>query len=536
MKTIPLFIVAFAPAIFAATYYASPNGAADAACTADNPGSIAAALALTAGADSWETGDTVVFQDGRYAIPTAGHKVTYSVDKPFLTLRSASEDPTQTLFIGGYTNAPGSAFKITGPARVEGIAFTNFASCNSGFVMTCVSTENGGVTVSNCLFQNNLGYTAGSTKSRYAAGYGGDYIDCRFVANTNNEYSLGGACIARGSACGCTFLRNRANQGGAIIDTCATNCLFEGNHAAYTLAAGGAALFTKGVRGSLVNCAFLTNSCAGQGGAVAGIGDCFAENCVFIGNSGPKVGGALQGFSSANCRFEGNAGGGGGGGIISGGSHTNAVIVGNSAYQGLASGTYFDSLIVSNSGYYCFHTFSAIRCRIEGNTSDYHHFYSVGRLVDCLVVSNTVSRDRPFSAPVAVNCTFVGNKVGKSFFAVSGGATTNCLFYGNMANASAGDLAGGTHVAALYQGAKAAATLERGCRQISEPPFEGARRPEAFYMPARRSPAVDTGVAVDFGMDGDRDFYGRRRLNGTALDIGCAERWPLHPATLIRLQ
>ncbi len=515
----------------AATYYASPNGAADATCTADDPGSIAAALALAVGADSWENGDTIVFQDGRYAIPTTGYaKFAYTVDKPFLTLRSASGKPEQVLLVGGNTNAPGAALNITGPARIEGLSFTNFVASRSGFVMTCNSSDDGGVMVSNCVFQNNLG-VANSTKHRAGMVYGGTYLDCRFLYNTNQDYTFGGGAIAYGTAVDCTFIGNSANRGGALYGTSATNCLFQDNYASYNGAIGGGAVYLP-TGGSLVDCTFYTNAAYAYGGAAQASGDCLAENCTFIGNISSKPGAALCNISSVNCRFVGNKGGGSGGGVVGGGGHTNAIVIGNTAYQGVLSGTYVDSLIISNNSYHVFNGFSAIRCRIEGNTSDYALFASAGRLVDCLLISNAVSRARPFLAAPCINCTFVGNKVGGTLGVVSGSVTTNCLFYGNRSP----DMTGGTHFAALYQNASSGAVLSNGCQRITDCPFAGASRPDAPYQPLRKSSAIDAGIAIDSAEVLEADFYGRGRVNGLAIDIGCAERWPLYPATHLELR
>lgn len=528
-RVISLFTIFAVGLSFAGNvYYASPDGADDAACTADAPGSIAAALALTEGGESWDDGDTIIFEDGEYFFPTKNHAVTYTIDKPFLTLRSDAGNPERTLFVGGYTNSPGMAFSITGPTLIEGITFTNFASCKSGIVLNCTATDAGGVTVSNCLFVNNYGYTYGSTKSRYGAAVGGAYYDCSFMNNTNDAYALGGAGIISGVAVNCKFLHNYSNQGAAIMNTSATNCFFYGNKSTYTGASGGAAYFTT--TGKLYRCSFIANSALGNGGAVSASANVFAENCDFICNTNSKVGAAIVGVSTLNCRFEGNKGSSSG--IISGGSHTNAVAIGNSGYQGLFSGEFYDCYFGTNTGYYIFTSFKGYRCHIDNNKSDYSTFNSGGPLINCLITTNNQVRDRAFCNLTSINCTYVGNVPNLGNGVMSGGVSTNCIFWGSNKN----DLAGGTHNAAYYGKASTKAIVTNQCVVLTEAPFVFDGNPDAPYTPKLKSPVVNSGIPVDSEILLEKDFYGRGRIRNGVIDVGCAERWPRYLPSVLRLR
>lgn len=510
-------------------YYVSPDGTDDAACTYDNPGSISAALALAEGGESWEDGDTIIFREGKYSIPTKGQKVTYTINKPFLTLRSENNSPERTIIVGGYTNSPGRGFDITGPVFIGGIAFTNFASCYSGIVLNCKESDEGRATVSNCVFVNNLGYTYSSSKSRYGTAIGGAYYDCSFMNNTNDAYSQGGAGIISGVAVNCKFLHNHSNQGAAIMNTSATNCFFYGNKSTYTGASGGAAYFST--TGKLYRCSFIANSAAGNGGAVCASVNVFAENCDFICNTNSKAGGAIAGVSTLNCRFEGNKGSSSGG-IISGGSHTNAVAIGNSGYQGLFSGEYYDCYLGTNTGYYIFTNFKGYRCHIDNNKSDYSTFYTGGPLINCLITTNNMGRDRPFCGFTSINCTYVGNVPNLSYGAMSGGVSTNCIFWGSNKN----DLTGGTHNAAYYGKASTKAIVTNQCVVLTEAPFVYDGNPEAPYTPKLKSPVVNSGIPVDSEILLEKDFYGRGRIRNGVIDVGCAERYPRYLPSVMKVR
>lgn len=510
-------------------YYVSPDGTDDAACTYDNPGSISAALALAEGGESWEDGDTIIFKEGKYSIPTKGQAVTYTINKPFLTLRSENNSPERTIVVGGYTNSPGRGFDITGPVFIGGIAFTNFASCYSGIVLNCKKSDEGGATVSNCVFVNNLGYTYGSSKSRHGTAIGGAYYDCSFMNNTNDAYNLGGAGIISGVAVNCKFLHNRSNWGAAIMNTSATNCFFYGNSTTYTGASGGAACFTT--TGKLYRCSFIANSSLGTGGAAYASGDVFAENCIFTCNTNSKAGAAIAGVSTLNCRFEGNRGSSSGG-IISGGSHTNAIAVGNIGYQGLFSGEYYDCYLGTNTGYYIFTNFKGYRCHIDSNSSQHTTFSSGGPLINCLITTNIMSKDRGFCSLTSINCTYVGNVPNLSYGAMSGGVSTNCIFWGSNKN----DLAGGTHNAAYYGKASANAIVTNQCAVLTEAPFVYDGNPDAPYTPKLKSPVVNSGIPVDSEILLEKDFYGRGRIRNGVIDVGCAERYPRYLPSVMKVR
>ena len=88
----------------AATWYASPTGTADAACTAEEPGTIQAAFNKAAKGSSWETADEVVLLAGvyDYSDPVWSGKNCVEVPKSrdYITIRSASGNPADAVLLG----------------------------------------------------------------------------------------------------------------------------------------------------------------------------------------------------------------------------------------------------------------------------------------------------------------------------------------------------------------------------------------------------------------------------------------------------
>ncbi len=58
-KRIIMVLASFPLCVVATTWYASPTGADNAACTEDDPGTISRAIALSSSGTSWEDGDTI---------------------------------------------------------------------------------------------------------------------------------------------------------------------------------------------------------------------------------------------------------------------------------------------------------------------------------------------------------------------------------------------------------------------------------------------------------------------------------------------
>ena len=184
---------------------------------------------------------------------------------------------------------------------------------SSGIMQDCVCGGNranwGGagsyVTATRCAFYGNVCGLVGGAMSNSKA------IDCLFEANEAGGKG-GGALYGDNpyEVRGCTFLGNAAKgangAGGAILNPHAvSNCTFRGNSAVK----GGAlsdVRTTAAVEAfqpvAVMDSAFLTNTAAAAGGAVAA---CDAMGCRFEGNEADK-GGAVTLATLAGCELVGN--------------------------------------------------------------------------------------------------------------------------------------------------------------------------------------------------------------------------------------
>ena len=187
-----------ASATFAGTtYYAAPNGGDTADClTPGTAGTLSNALSRTVAGTGYGASDTVVLAEGDYLFTAA-----LTVAKNYLTIMSAGGDASRTTLVGGGGGSSFRALAITGPARIEGSAFSNFVSSADGFALYCNTSAKTLVTVTNCLFAFNA-CPAGSTGR--GAVFGGLYTDCTFTGNT----AVDKACFADGVTTNCIVLGN----------------------------------------------------------------------------------------------------------------------------------------------------------------------------------------------------------------------------------------------------------------------------------------------------------------------------------------
>ena len=323
-SALALALMAAAATAGAATYYASPSGAADAACTADDPGTIQAAVNKAANGTSWEAGDEVVLLPGTYDFSSASGAALsglsgnscVTVAKKYLTIRSANGDPASAIIRGQgvtqiisedltATNWPASCRAIGAnvPVRLEGVTITNFYATMDG---TALASKNANeLRAQNCIIACNLGRN-GAAALRVAAS------DCLFLCNTNAA-GPGGAMNA-GSAIGCTFRLNYGANGGAVTGAGRiAGCLFEANNGS-----NGGGIYNSR---PILDCFFTNNIARGEGGAVYGAqypGSAvhICSNCVFIGNTAASGGGAMRYESAAHCTFIENKSTSGEGGAL----------------------------------------------------------------------------------------------------------------------------------------------------------------------------------------------------------------------------
>ena len=116
---------------YGSIYYAKPDGADDAACTMQDPGSINAALALAVA----KSGNAVYLADGDYdvsQIATAeeeGYAFNLSNN---VTIRGMSDDRTKVRLIGGGDDNKRACFYSSSASTVRNLTVTNFSATVQG--------------------------------------------------------------------------------------------------------------------------------------------------------------------------------------------------------------------------------------------------------------------------------------------------------------------------------------------------------------------------------------------------------------------
>ena len=388
----------------AATYYASPSGAADAACTADDPGTIQAAVNKAAKGTSWETGSEVVLLAGTYdySDPAWSGKNCVEVpkNKDYLTIRSASGNPANTILFGRgsktyvsedllTTNEPfyARAIYTSSRLRLSGITVTNFYFNDFGVAVRASALN---LEVSNCVIAGNAG-EAGSA-----------LFNQRVVTD-------------------CTFAGNRTTGSGGVFNNTVgffvTNCLFAANHA------NGSGGVGASVCGSFVRCAFTNNSSASEAGCIGGNNN--ARNLYF-----------------EECLFACNTSGSGGVGKYLGGISTNCVFIGNHATGNNGAVTQY----VGVPSFY--------NCHFEGNYagSSYGTCNNLNAY-NCVFVGNHAKKGS--GGAIGVGTCVIADCVFSNNWAKDGGAVgaqnnfkpviTNCLFAYNCATNNGGAFTGATH-------------------------------------------------------------------------------------------
>ncbi|MBQ6923039.1 MAG: hypothetical protein IJQ73_00210 [Kiritimatiellae bacterium] len=400
-------MAAAAATVSAATYYASPTGAADAACTADDPGTVAAAIGKASKRTSWDNGDEIVLLAGTYDYSDPAWSGKNCVDVPqnkdYLTIRSASGDSANTILLGRgsetyvsedllTTNSPFYAraiYSSKSKIRVRGLTITNFY-LNANGVALGASSANLIDEVSNCVIAGNTG-AAGSALASH-----------RVVTDT-------------------VFAGNRTTGSGGVFN-------------------GSTGFF-------ITNCLFVSNYAAGSGGVGSNICGTFF-NCVFTNNSSVSEAGCITGNSNArnlyfeNCLFACNTSSSGGVGKYLGGISTNCVFIGNHA-------TGDNGAVTQYAGVPSFYN-----CRFEGNYagSNYGTCNNLNAY-GCVFVGNHAKRGS--GGAIGVGTCVIADCVFSNNWAKDGGAVraqnnykpviTNCLFAYNCATNNGGAFTGATH-------------------------------------------------------------------------------------------
>ncbi len=358
-----------ASAASATTWYASPSGTSDAACTADDPGTIQAAVDKAGKGTSWETGDEVVLLAGTYDYTDTAWSgkscVSVPRNKNYLTIRSSSGNPGDTILLGRgsetyvsadllTTNEPFYARAVYTSAsqlRIRGLTITNFYHNASGVAAGASSANL--LSVDNCVIAGNTGVgnspaiyfpyvlTESSFVGNRVTGSGtlfhnatGFFVtNCLFASNhAQGSGGVGNSLCA--TFVGCVFTNNAAgSEGGCLTgnsnarNVYAERCLFVNN----TASTGGA---VKLLGGTLTNCVFVGNYATNNNGAVTQYaGTPSFYNCHFENNVAGGSYGVANGLNAYNCNFIGNHAGGSGGAVGLGSATLSECVFSNNWAQ-----------------------------------------------------------------------------------------------------------------------------------------------------------------------------------------------------------
>ena len=468
-------------------YWAAPDGTAEAACTEEAPGTIAAALAKCVARATAEEGDVVRLKDGEYPFTEA---LTVSTQHVVIE----AQNRHQAVLVGGRETANSLfAFDVTQSAKLDGLVLTNFY-INARTPVGAVRVLGGTLTVNNCRFIDN----------RAPDG---------FELPQNS-----GSAIA-------------VSAGRAVI----SNCYFKSNacqgHWSDQSGGGGAVSFYFGQSSIVYDSVFEDNSCFGiapQGGA--GIYGTY-HRCVFRGNNA-GTGMALWNATAYDCVFEDQVGEEAA--VLRSCTASNCVIRGTQGNQIVYGGTLIDCVVTNNRGTQVtgwdrafFRNCTLKNCLVQDNS------YAAGGWVkrigwnanfrNCLVVSNGAAHANFFyQGGGLVNCTLVDNYACDSVktpLNIADCVSTNTAFVGQT-------LTGGAHINAAYTSATESDSLvlENSILLADRDAFKLRPVTSAaghIYAPKGGSPLIDAGVVFD-DLD-SYDFLGQVRLAGSSVDIGAME-------------
>ena len=396
----------FAREVRSTTYYASPDGAADADCTENSPGTIARAVSKATA-----SGDIVQLAAGTYSHTNAS--INLSVDG--ITLQGATDNPADTVIKGIGNKKAFTAFVVTKQAVVKDVTMSAFYTGAGGCVAggrDSHATAASNLKAYNCIISDN--------KTMGAVVYGGFYSNCVFSCNTTTNIAT-----AYSSSCfDCIFTNNAITGntafGGALggSGSVASNCLFTSNRSSHSAGAGSG--------GTYYDCFFTNNTCKYYGGALQGA---TAYRCVFTVNKG-GTGGAVSESASRSCRFVSNTSTGHGGAGYKGSFYdcfvTNNRATGSSSFGGGFYGESASALVASNC------------CFIGNSTPHSAGAGSGGTYYDCAFTNNSSKYNGgALNGATAYRCEFKGNSCGTGA-AVNDCTSRSCRFVSNKATSYGG--------------------------------------------------------------------------------------------------
>lgn len=494
---------------------------------------------------SWADGVIIEIAKGEYDCSEIGgtEKYPYSsadkyswstsalkLDKPYLTIRSATGKAEDVILKSNGTTSNRRCFLALVPCRVENLTVSGFAAGGSynaygagifsdaeglevaGCVFTglsalseggAIALNSGSSTFTGCTIANG---TCARTAGVLAKAGSHSFVDCSFTdltanssANTDTGYP--GAFYAPADdvlLSRCTFTQcNRTGKGngGAVGGSSAARC---------------------------VSCTFDTCSAVANGGG--GMGLCF-EKCQFI-NCYAKTSGAGV-YNSTNvtsCVFAGSTGA-----YVAANSILYGCTISNNTTSGVISGGFAEgSAIVANtnnSGSAVIKNAGLLNCRIIANHVN-QSIVETSSLTNCLIVGCT-SRKTYDPASISasyVNCTCVDNTCGNGDFANSTSTAINCILVDRNSKTTITTASAAQNCIYMTAGKGQDPGVDQHCTKVSDVTaikFVGAGV-EPFALTGR-SPAKDAGSEDVIWSQSAVDLIGTHRVLGARVDIGCYE-------------
>ena len=302
-----------------------------------------------------------------------------------------------------------------------------------------------GIEIRHDVTVNGHGHTingSGQARAFHIFTSGVTFIDITFIDCGNFSIEYGGAIYGHATLINCTFINNKAHNGGAVSlsDGHAENCIFINN----TAEMFGGAFFS----GYAKNCTFTNNRVDSYGGAVY---NGRVVNCTFTDN-GAMYGGAIDSTSAEDCTFTNNHAGFGGGAMYSRSQAKNSIFTNNTSghggvmYGGFAENCTFKDNRASIVGG-VMEEGEIINSTLINNSAPYGGGIYDGNATNCRFIKNHVEANGGAidGKSQAINCTFIENHAEDHGGAIDGpGSAVNCTFIKNTADGKGGAFYEGT--------------------------------------------------------------------------------------------
>jgi parallel beta-helix repeat protein len=273
----------------------------------------------------------------------------------------------------------------------------------------------------------------------------------------------------------------------------------------------GGGMYNSGSSPTVTDCTFRGNSASGSGGGMCNQSSSpTVTDCTFSGNSAGAGGGMYNenyGRPTAthltHCTFSGNSASDLGGGMFN--YQGSRAVVSNCTFSDNTGGAVFNVLASS---------LTATNCVFNGNSG---HAIATGEesrstLINCVIRDNSGigMSTGGFSDGIAINCTFSGNAGG----GVGGAFTTviNSILWSDPGGELLGPDVATTVTYSDIQGGFA------GEGNINADPLFDAN----LGLQAG-SPCIDAGSSAAVPEDVTTDLDGKRRIQGTGVDMGAYE-------------